>query len=137
MVKKEIWGTATWYLFYTLSYKLKHDNEQQVKTLYNHFKNFCNHLPCPICKEHAMRFLAKVNDNNIKTKDNLIIIMFTFHNEVNRMTNSKYSLWKSIINYMIKPIQMRWLNILLMCGVIKMEPDIRELNRIVFQSNNV
>lgn len=88
MVKKEIWGTATWYLFHTLSYKLKHDNEQQVKTLYNHFKNFCNHLPCPICKEHAMRFLAKVNDNNIKTKDNLIIIMFTFHNEVNRMTNS-------------------------------------------------
>ncbi len=89
MVEKKIWGNATWYLFHTLSYKLKDVNEQQVKILYNHFKNFCDHLPCPICKEHAKRFLAKVNYNKIKTKENLIIIMFTFHNEVNKRNNSK------------------------------------------------
>ena len=35
-----------------------------------------------------MRFLGKVNYNNIRTKDNLITIMFTFHNEVNKLTNS-------------------------------------------------
>ena len=52
------------------------------------YKTICFNLPCPICKEHAMRFLGKVNYNNIRTKDNLITIMFTFHNEVNKLTNS-------------------------------------------------
>ena len=114
MVEKKIWGNSTWYLFHTLSYKLKYDNEKNVKELYNIYKNFCNHLPCPLCREHANIFLSKVKYHNVKTKENLIYIMFTFHNEVNKNTNKEIFTMEqhnnlyvkantdSIINYFIK-----------------------------------
>lgn len=89
MVEKKIWGNITWYLFHTLSYKLKYDEEKYVKELFNIYKSFCEHLPCPICKEHAMKFISSINYSNIKTKDNLIFVMFTFHNSVNKNTDKE------------------------------------------------
>ena len=116
MLSKEIWGNITWYLFHTLSYKLKYDNEKNVKELFNIFKTICNNLPCIICKEHANRYLLRVNENNIKTKQNLINVMFIFHNEVNKITNNnlftieehniKYS--KANINKIVKKFINIW-----------------------------
>tara|TARA_B100000902_G_scaffold387330_1_gene431257 strand:+ start:3518 stop:3973 length:456 start_codon:yes stop_codon:yes gene_type:complete len=88
MVKKKIWGNITWYLFHTLSYKLKYDNEENIKNLFKIIKDICNNLPCVICKNHANVFLSRVNYNNLKTKENLINLMFIFHNEVNEKNNT-------------------------------------------------
>jgi hypothetical protein len=44
----------------------------------------CNHLPCPECTTHAKEFWYKVKTANIKTKMDLINLLFVFHNMVNK-----------------------------------------------------
>jgi len=44
----------------------------------------CNNLPCPECAQHAKQFWSKVKTANIKTKDDLINLLFVFHNMVNK-----------------------------------------------------
>jgi hypothetical protein len=44
----------------------------------------CNNLPCPECAQHAKEFWSKVKTANIKTKDDLINLLFVFHNMVNK-----------------------------------------------------
>jgi hypothetical protein len=44
----------------------------------------CNNLPCPECAQHAKHFWSKVKTANIKTKDDLINLLFVFHNMVNK-----------------------------------------------------
>jgi hypothetical protein len=44
----------------------------------------CNNLPCPECAQHAKQFWSKVKTANIKTKDDLINLIFVFHNMVNK-----------------------------------------------------
>ena len=41
-------------------------------------------LPCPECSIHAKQFWANVNTKNIKTKQDLINLIFVFHNSVNK-----------------------------------------------------
>ena len=36
----------------------------------------CNNLPCPECAQHAKQFWSKVKTANIKTKDDLINLLF-------------------------------------------------------------
>ena len=43
----------------------------------------CGVLPCPICSQHASEYMRAINFNNIRTKDDLINLFFTFHNVVN------------------------------------------------------
>jgi len=44
----------------------------------------CNNLPCPECAQHAKMFWANVKTANIKTKTDLINLIFVFHNMVNK-----------------------------------------------------
>jgi hypothetical protein len=44
----------------------------------------CNNLPCPECAQHAKQFWSKVKTANIKTKSDLINLIFVFHNMVNK-----------------------------------------------------
>jgi hypothetical protein len=48
----------------------------------------CNNLPCPECAQHAKQFWSKVKTANIKTKDDLINLLFVFHNMVNKRKHS-------------------------------------------------
>ena len=52
------------------------------------YKDVCNHLPCPYCKNHAVNYIKLVNINDIKTKEGLRSL-FEFHNYVNRNSNKK------------------------------------------------
>lgn len=89
------WGNAYWDLFHTLSFKLK--TNEKISELYNHFYILCSILPCPICQEHAMKYLSKINKNNINTREKLIDLFFNFHNNVNynlkkkQFTKDKYN----------------------------------------------
>ena len=53
------------------------------------FYTLCTILPCPICTDHAIKYLSKINKNNINTRDKLINLFFNFHNNVNNKLRKK------------------------------------------------
>lgn len=79
------WGEPTWFMFHTLSVKIKEENFLQVKNEFlNLVYSICTNLPCPICSDHAKEYLKTVNFAAIQTKQQLIDFFFQFHNMVNR-----------------------------------------------------
>jgi len=86
--KKMKWGEPTWYLFHTLSYKIKEEHFKKVRVeLLNNIYSICANLPCPMCAEHASSYLKTINFYNIQTKQDLIMMLFNFHNVVNKKKN--------------------------------------------------
>jgi hypothetical protein len=87
MATKKEWGNATWYLFHTLSCKIKDEHFDELKDdLLNICSRICANLPCPDCSEHATTVMKNLNRKNIKTKKDLQMFFFDFHNSVNRRT---------------------------------------------------
>jgi hypothetical protein len=83
--KKMKWGEPTWFLFHTLAYKVKEADFPKVRSeLLGNIYNICSNLPCPICAEHAVEYMKKINFNSIQTRRQLIDLLFNFHNEVNK-----------------------------------------------------
>tara|TARA_Y100000389_G_scaffold205088_1_gene262952 strand:+ start:5287 stop:5721 length:435 start_codon:yes stop_codon:yes gene_type:complete len=78
MLSKE-WGKTTWTLFHSLSYNLIDDSHANI--LFREIQSLCNVLPCPICSKHASNYLKNKKVNN---KTELILLLFNFHNEVNK-----------------------------------------------------
>jgi hypothetical protein len=102
-VNKVRWGEPTWFLFHTLSEKIKESEFPRLRQeLLNHIYAICVNLPCPICAEHAKTYLDGINFNTIQTKEDLQKMMYAFHNSVNERKgypvfpynelSSKYSL---------------------------------------------
>jgi hypothetical protein len=88
------WGPSTWIFMHTLTVKIKEDQFSIIAPrLIHQLIQICNHLPCPECAQHARHFWTKVNPAGIKTKQDLIHLIFMFHNMVNqrkRMPLFKY-----------------------------------------------
>jgi hypothetical protein len=83
--KKMKWGEPVWFILHTLSYKIKDDSFTLLRTeLLKHIYTICTNLPCPDCSNHAKTYLGGINFNNIRTKSDLINMLFEFHNSVNR-----------------------------------------------------
>ncbi len=79
------WGEPTWYLFHTLAEKIKPEYYPDLqKELLNIIYTICANLPCPNCAKHATDYLNAMNFNTLTTKDSLRIMLYNFHNEVNR-----------------------------------------------------
>jgi hypothetical protein len=84
------WGVPTWYFFHTFSEKI-------TETLFTNKRKecidllieICNNLPCPYCRDHARDYIKKHKLDNIKTKEELKLYFFKFHNEVNKRTKKK------------------------------------------------
>ena len=86
----EIWGNNIWYLFHTISYKIKEESFVIIKNdLIEIFKNICKNLPCPDCSKDAMNIIGKINFNNVNTKEDFKLMLFNFHNYVNRKLKKK------------------------------------------------
>ena len=65
MVSKGVWGPAIWYLFHTLSFKIKAVHFHEIKDeLLGHFISICNNLPCPECTEHAQQEIKHLDKSN-------------------------------------------------------------------------
>jgi len=80
-----IWGPSTWIFMHTLVTKVKETSFQKIgQHLIFLLIQICNNLPCPECAQHAREFWSKVKVANIKTKTDLINLMFVFHNMVNK-----------------------------------------------------
>lgn len=86
--KKMTWGEPIWFLFHTLAQKVKPESFPIVRAeLLNNIFAICANLPCPLCTNHAVEYMNKINFNTIQTKEDLIRMLFTFHNEVNARKN--------------------------------------------------
>ncbi len=80
----DVWGPPTWTLFHTLAEKLHEDTFPILGAqLFFHIKKICANLPCPECSQHASAFLAKINFNGIKSKNEFKQMLCFFHNTVN------------------------------------------------------
>jgi hypothetical protein len=79
------WGPPTWIFIHTLAEKIK---EESFPIIGQHviasIIKICNNLPCPECAQHAKEFWSKVNISTIKTKMDLVKVLFVFHNIVNK-----------------------------------------------------
>lgn len=83
--KKVVWGPAVWYAMHTMSVKVKEESFQLIRAeILNMIKLICENLPCPDCAQHATEYIRTINFNNIKTKEDLKVMLFTFHNKVNQ-----------------------------------------------------
>jgi hypothetical protein len=88
--KKMKWGPPIWYLFHTLSEKIKPETFMNIKTdLLNMFYTICTNLPCPMCASHATDYMNKINFNAIQTKEQMKDLFFIFHNSVNKKKGYK------------------------------------------------
>jgi hypothetical protein len=79
------WGPPTWIFLHTLAEKIKESEFSSIKNeiIFNIIL-ICKNLPCPDCSKHAMNFWNNtVNLNKIIVKQDLINVLFTFHNVVN------------------------------------------------------
>ena len=79
------WGEPTWYLLHVLSIKVKESEFKNIRVdLLNRIYAICINLPCPDCANHAKIYLDNVNFNTIQTKEDLKLLLYNFHNDVNK-----------------------------------------------------
>jgi Erv1 / Alr family len=84
-MKPEQWGPPIWRLFHCLSVYLRPDSFPIVgRNLFFYIQRICQYLPCPDCSEHAKRFFSRVLPSTLRSKDDLVHMLFCFHNSVNR-----------------------------------------------------
>lgn len=97
------WGPPTWIFIHTLVEKVKENSFPLIsQNLIKIIIQICNNLPCPECTSHAKIFWSKVNVSNIHTKQDLINLLYVFHNNVNKrkgMQLFKYDDLKIYKNY--------------------------------------
>jgi len=81
---KSIWGPAIWLFFHTVAVKLKPEYFATTgKELLAHIITICKNLPCPECAMHASKYMEQINTNNVQSKEDLVNLLFVFHNQVN------------------------------------------------------
>ena len=79
------WGPPIWTLFHTMIEKIKDDKYSELyPQIFNLIKQVCRELPCPDCSNHATTFLNKVNIKTIQTREDFRMMLFVFHNMVNK-----------------------------------------------------
>lgn len=94
------WAPPTWIFFHTFAAKVNKQffeaNREQCLSI---IKMSCYCLPCPECTRHAAHFLTRVNQNTVKTKEDLILMLFDFHNSVNRRLGKAQFTKESLVMY--------------------------------------
>jgi hypothetical protein len=84
------WGPPTWIFMHTLAAKIKEESFPTIgQSLITLMIQICDNLPCPDCAQHAKEFWSHVKPSNIKNKQDLIDLLFVFHNIVNKRKQYK------------------------------------------------
>ena len=82
------WGPPTWIFLHTLVAKIKDEQFPVIgQQVIANIIQICLFLPCPECSVHAKQFWANVVTKNINNKQDLINVLFVFHNAVNKRRN--------------------------------------------------
>ena len=84
------WGAPIWCFFHTFAEKIKDSEFDGIKgELFEIIVKICNNLPCPECTSHASEYMNNINFNKITCKKELKLMLYTFHNSVNKRKNYK------------------------------------------------
>ena len=84
------WGAPVWCFLHTFAEKIKDSEFNSIKgELFEIIVKVCNNLPCPECARHASEYMQNINSNNISSKKELKLMLYTFHNSVNKRKNYK------------------------------------------------
>ena len=82
------WGEPTWYFFHIFIEKISpayyNSNSQKCIKMY---RNICENLPCPYCKDDAVKYINTHKIEKMITKDLMKTYLFNFHNHVNKKLN--------------------------------------------------
>lgn len=82
------WGAPVWCFLHTFAEKIKDSEFVNIKgELFEIIVKVCNNLPCPECARHATEYMQNINFNNISSKKELKLMLYTFHNSVNKRKN--------------------------------------------------
>ena len=82
------WGPPTWMFIHTLAEKVKEDQFPKIgQQIIANIQQICYNLPCPDCADHAKIFWSKVKVRNIQSKNDLINLLYVFHNCINKRKN--------------------------------------------------
>lgn len=104
-MSQSYWGPSTWTFMHTLASKIKETSFPSFgKNLIMILIQICNNLPCPECAQHAKQFWSKVKIENIKTKNDLVDLLFVFHNMVNKRKNLKPFKYENLEYYKTRNI---------------------------------
>ena len=86
--KKILWGPPFWFFFHTLAEKVKPELFYQNRdALLGIIREICSNLPCPTCTTHATQYLNNINFNAIQTQQDFVMMLYEFHNSVNKRKN--------------------------------------------------
>lgn len=98
---KSYWGKYTWYMFHTIAERLNDTfYENNYKDIYHFVLYTCDNLPCPYCREHAMKYLKQnIKVEYLTKKENFKRFLFNFHNTVNKRTNKSEIQYEELIIY--------------------------------------
>lgn len=78
------WMNATWNVLHTIAEKINEEHFNAVRSsVFLIIKEMCGNLPCPSCAAHARSEMKKIKPEQIKTKNDLKLMLFHFHNRVN------------------------------------------------------
>ena len=90
-MSKSLWGPPCWSLMHVLATRIKEEDfENKKESLWLVINEICNNLPCPECRQHAVSLLRQTKKASIlKSKDNLELFLFDFHNLVNKKKGLK------------------------------------------------
>jgi hypothetical protein len=94
------WGEPVWTLYHVLAEKIKEDQYPLIyRELFSQIYQISSLLPCNECSGHAKLFLSKINVEQLKTKADLINMLYVFHNSVNVRTQAKLFKYEDLIKY--------------------------------------
>ena len=130
-MKREVWGPYIWTVLHCLTLRIKDEQfEKERKTIMEFISEICDNLPCPNCAGHATFTLRKLNFMKIRTKEELINVIFKLHNEVNRRLKKKIfersSLEETYKKYNLQS---------LLIGYFKINQEIRYAEKMMLYSS--
>jgi hypothetical protein len=83
--RKMKWGEPIWTLFHTMAQKIDPKEFSRLRTeIFDLIRTVCHSLPCPDCTAHASQYVNQVNWAAIQSKEDLIQMLYVFHNSVNQ-----------------------------------------------------
>ena len=90
---KNVWGPKLWEIMHTFSFSYPDTPSLQHKqSAFNFFSSIGLLIPCTNCSMHCKEYIYN-NQPNVNSKNDLIMWVFNFHNEVNkRLNKSQYSI---------------------------------------------
>ena len=96
----KIWATPVWFFFHGMAEKVHEDfyNKNKQACL-NIIKQICYSLPCPMCKNAATKFMNRITIKHIPTKKHFKMLLFNFHNHVNRKLRKRKFNYEQLEKY--------------------------------------